>query len=243
MKQNFGIKILLILQLALSAFACGYLLFCVVDPIGIIFCIPFWLLSFICLIGIIAFTLAKKLRSLFFATIISNIVLLALFAIGLMLGGRQGYYSHMNRRTCDTIPYRMIPDRFVADNSVVIAEAFVVHNIKYKRKHIFSKEFENLKNTNPYDWNDFYSLILKHENLKKQTARKTEIVDSADLNGPDISSLNITIVNVPADSLIWQGEVADNVKFDFANGAIPNDTIKLLIKQNNKNDSILLVKQ
>lgn len=234
-------KILLILQLAFLAIAC-YNFLSLVDPIEIIFCIPLWLLSFICLIGIITFTLAKKLLSLFLATIISNIVLLALFAIGLMLGGRQGYYDHMNRRTCNTIPYRMIPDRFVADNSVVIAEAFVVHNIKYKRKHIFSKEFLKLKNSKPYDWNDYYSLILKQENLKKQTTIITE-KDSAVLNGPDISLLNITIVNAPADSLIWQGAVMDNVKFDFANGAIPNDTIKLLIKQNNKNDSIILIKQ
>lgn len=242
MKRNLGIKILLIVQLALSAFACGYLLFCVVDPIGIIFCIPFWVLSLICLIGIIAYTLSEKLRSLFLATIILNIVFLTLFAIGLMLGGRQGYYEHMNRQTCDTIAYRMIPERFVADDSAVIAEAFVVHEINYRRKNIFSKEFIKLKNSKPYDWNDFYSLILKQEALKKQTTTITE-TDSADLNVPDISSLKITIVDVPADSIIWMGSVMDNVRFDFANGAIPKDTIKLLVNQKDKSDTIILIKQ
>lgn len=242
MKRNLGIKILLIVQLALSAFACGYLLFCVVDPIEIIFCITFWLLSLICLIGIIAYTLSEKLRSLFLATIISNIILFIFFAIGFMLGGRQGYYNHMNRQTCDTIPYRMISERFVADDSAVIAEAFVVHEIKYRRKNIFSKEFMKLENERPYDWNDFYSLILKQEPLKKQTTIITE-TDSADLNVPDISSLKIAIVKVPADSIIGHGSVMDNVTFDFANGAIPDDTIKLLIRQNNKSDTITLIKQ
>lgn len=240
MKRNLGIKILLVVQLALSAFACVYLLFCVVDPIGIIFCIPFWVLSLICLIGIIAYTLSKKLRSLFLATIISNIILFILFAIGFMLGGRQGYYNHMSSQTCDTIPYRMIPERFVADDSTVIAQALVVHEIKYRRKSLFSKEFIKLDNERPYDWNDFYSLVLKQEPLKEQI---TIMTDSTDLNVLDISSLKITIFDVPADSIILRGSVMDNVRFDFANGAIPDDTIKLLIKQDNKSDTIILIKQ
>lgn len=241
MKRYLGLKILLIVQLALLAIGCGYSLFSSdVSPIGLfIFCVPLCILSFICLIFLIFFTVKKRLRSLMLATIIFNVLILILFAIGFMLGGRKGYSEYMNRATYDTIPYRMIPERFVADNSSAIDDVFVIHECKYRRKSLFSDEFIKLENSGPYDWNDFYSLYIEQAPLEVPMPTAYE----EDSGVPDLSDLYMAILNVPSDSVMCQGSCYERVQFDYVNGAIPSDTIKLLIKQDNKSDTIILIKR
>lgn len=239
MKQHIGLKILMIVQLALLAIACGYCLFTSnPTPLGLfIICVPLWFLSLVCLIFLIVYTLMKRFRSLLLATIVFNVLISLLFFVGIRLGGHRGYYEHMNRVTYDTIPYRMIPERFVADNSSAISAVFVIHKCSFRRKSIFSDEFKKMENSGPYDWNDFYSLYIEQEPPMMSAVYEK----GSDI--PDLRSLGMDILTVPNESVIWHGTGYERVQFDYVNGAFPDDTIKLLIKQDNKNDTIILIKR
>ncbi len=225
--------VLLVLQsLSLACAMVILLLDDATNPLALLIATPFVLVAALLLIGILIHLLAKRQFRHVLYLVGLNLLILIIGFVSIFFTSRL-YNDHMLRSMSDTIPYEMIPTHVILPDSTVLDKVYVIHHSTLCRKHLFSNEFEMIDNDywnerNKGWWHDFYTVQLKQDTT-----------DAAH----DIGSIDIQIIGVDRDSVIWMGSVGSSQQFDYRNHKVPADTIRFqYLSSSGKPDTIIVIK-
>ena len=226
-------KVLIVLQLLLLVIAIVILMLDeATNVFALLIASPFVLASALLLIGSIIHLLVNRQYRTTLFLVAANLLTVIMGCTSIFFTSRL-YYDYMLRTVSDTIPYKMIPPRVILSDSTVLDRIYVIHYSQLCRKHLFSNEFEKVDNdfwneSNNGWWNDSYTVQLKQDTT---------------IAAHDISSIDIEMIGVDRDSIIWQGSVGFSQQFDYRNHKVPGDTIRFKFQSpSGKPDTVMVVK-
>ncbi|MBQ9556867.1 MAG: hypothetical protein IJV05_11665 [Muribaculaceae bacterium] len=232
-KVNVITKVLLVLQLLSLASAIVILLLDdATNPFALLIAAPFMLVAALLLIGLMIHLLANRQYRLTIHLVTANLLTLVVGCVSIFFTSRL-YNDYMLSSMSDTIPYEMIPPHVIFPDSTVLDRVYVIHHSVLCRKHLFSNEFVMIDNDywnerNKGWWQDYYTVQLKQDTTVK---------------AHDISSIDIKMIGVDRDSVIWMGSVGSSQQFDYRNHKVPADTIRFqYMSSSGKPDTIMVVK-
>lgn len=201
---------------------------------------PFVVISAVMLLGLIVSLVERRQYKHVIWIVVANLLLLAAGCVSIFFTSRF-YVDYMSQWQSDTISYELIPARVILPDSAMLGRVYVVHDTQFRRRHLFSNEYEQVNDDSWNDhnngWYNYYSLIIEQGNVQ-------EPVEDSDMTAPDITRTKLELIGVPRNRVVWIGVTRTACCFDYRDGKIPADTIRLKIPlPSGLSDTVMVVKR